>query len=609
MGLFSGIAGTNAQVAAELARRGVPVFPCRPENKAPLTPNGFKDATTDPIRIASWWRSRPEALVGMPTGDTSSVDVLDLDTKHGDTVEDLLAELEADHGRLETLRVRTTTDGAHLYFQHDARVRIGAGRFRRSVDWRGNGGYVIAPGSRLPDGRAYHVEVDGDPVPWPESLVAVIAQAQNGQPVLGQVAGGLADLPYQRTTGDLVAGTFTEGQWHESMVRLVWKFVERGFSLPEIEALAPMFTRAGFTEAQTLREVRKAAQGAYVKQQKDPGAQPEVTPRGIQILSAAELEDRVPPEWQIGGILPEAAFVNLYGDSASFKSFVALDMALCIASGLPWHGRPVRSGTVLYVLGEGQGSFATRMRAWMAHNGVSAPPARFHAILQPVGFGDAPAVAALRDAIVAANLRPDVIIIDTLARNFGVGDPDKTKDMSAFVSGVDAIRLEFSASAWVVHHVGKDRSKGARNSNALRAAVDVEIETDRFDQDMACTITCKKQKDAEEFQPITLELRPIEVANKATGELVSSLAVCAAGIETMPRPRKAPELGAEEKHILQVLKDSGTLTGKEVADRVQKDPDNTRKRLRKLVRDGLVKTGGGSRPLYWHAEQYQGDTE
>jgi hypothetical protein len=608
LSVFTGITGANAMVAAEYASRGLPVFPCK-ANKKPMTQSGFKDATTDAVQVERWWRASPFALVGMPTGEVSGFDVLDFDSKHG-SIDDMLAELEAEHGRLGTLRVRTPSEGVHLYFQHDARVRIGAGRFRKGVDWRGAGGYVIAPGSRLPDGRAYHVEVDGEPAPWPDTLVGVIAAAQGAQPQLSSVAGGLADLAYQRTTAELVDGTFTEGQWHESMVRIVWSFVQRGFSLDEIMGMAPLFQRAGWSFASTQAEVRKAAQGAFLKQQKDPRGAVIITPGepgAIQILSAAQLEDRAPPDWQVDGVLPEKAFVNLYGDSATFKSFVALDMALAIACGLPWHGRPVKPGVVLYVLGEGQGSFATRMRAWMAANGVTEPPARFHAILQPVGFGDVPALAALRDAIKASDVDPDVIVIDTLARNFGAGDPDKTKDMSAFVTGVDFIRLEFGASAWVVHHVGKDRTKGARNSNALRAAVDVEIETDRFDTDMAVTLTCKKQKDAEEFHPLTLELHPFEVVSKATGEVVSSLAVCAAGIETLPRPRKEKAVGPEEKHILAVLRDRGSLTTKEVADNVGKDKSNTGKRLRKMAAEGLVKTDGGTYPLYWHPEQYQGD--
>src|SRR5215468_4194 len=76
-------------MAIELIRRGIPVFPCNPDRtseryKAPLTKMGFKDATTDENQVTSWWSSHhPNALIGVPTGATSGLFVLDIDTKDG----------------------------------------------------------------------------------------------------------------------------------------------------------------------------------------------------------------------------------------------------------------------------------------------------------------------------------------------------------------------------------------------------------------------------------------------------------------------------------------------------------------------------------------------
>src|SRR5690348_15513877 len=65
--------------AAKLAKRGIPVFPCAPSEKQPLTPHGFHDASTDAEVVAAWWRRWPEANIGIPTGAASGVDVVDVD--------------------------------------------------------------------------------------------------------------------------------------------------------------------------------------------------------------------------------------------------------------------------------------------------------------------------------------------------------------------------------------------------------------------------------------------------------------------------------------------------------------------------------------------------
>ena len=73
---------TNLWVESlKLARRGIPVFPCGPD-KRPLTPNGFKDASTDPDLVHEWWAEHPDALIGVPTGEKFVV--VDVDLQHAD---------------------------------------------------------------------------------------------------------------------------------------------------------------------------------------------------------------------------------------------------------------------------------------------------------------------------------------------------------------------------------------------------------------------------------------------------------------------------------------------------------------------------------------------
>jgi hypothetical protein len=142
---------TNASLttALEYAARGWPVFPCHSEGslrKRPLTHNGFHGASTDRARIETWWRWRPDALIGVPTGKLIGAVVLDIDTKDDqcngyDTLEDL------GHSILpETPMSHTASRGVHVWFANPEReLKCSAGLIGPGVDVRATGGYVIVP--------------------------------------------------------------------------------------------------------------------------------------------------------------------------------------------------------------------------------------------------------------------------------------------------------------------------------------------------------------------------------------------------------------------------------------------------------------------------------
>ena len=119
--------------ALSYTARGVPVFPCEPSGKRPLTKGGFWDATTDGALIRGWWGRWPKANIGVPTGTASGLLVLDVDAAEG---LESIADLELLLGQPPpAARAVTGRGGEHLY--------LGAG-----LDVRGEGGYVIVPPSR-----------------------------------------------------------------------------------------------------------------------------------------------------------------------------------------------------------------------------------------------------------------------------------------------------------------------------------------------------------------------------------------------------------------------------------------------------------------------------
>lgn len=154
--------GTLAQSALWYAEQGIAVFPVQPGGKRPagvLARHGLKDATTDPATIRAWWNAEPEANIGLPTG--LRFDVVDVDGLEGQTSRAKLwcdvegcTDPECDHpgifgdferellGKVLTPR----PGGMHLYVPPDPSMSNGAS-LAPGVDYRGRGGYVVAPPS------------------------------------------------------------------------------------------------------------------------------------------------------------------------------------------------------------------------------------------------------------------------------------------------------------------------------------------------------------------------------------------------------------------------------------------------------------------------------
>lgn len=171
---------TMLDSALDLASRGLRVFPCSPRTKAPHTPNGFHDATTDPATIRQWWSRWQEAAIGIATGD--GLAVVDLDPRNSDGAADwreMLQDLESECGALpETWTAITGGGGLHIYLRTNGTALTCRTNIRPGLDLKADGGYVIAPPSGHASGARYMWETDPDvcamatiPHEW-ETLVA-----------------------------------------------------------------------------------------------------------------------------------------------------------------------------------------------------------------------------------------------------------------------------------------------------------------------------------------------------------------------------------------------------------------------------------------------------
>ena len=287
--------------ALRYARRGIPVFPCEPGGKRPLTRRGFKDATTDESKIRAWWRKWPEANVAIPTGAASGVFVLDVDPGRGG--EESLRALKARHGPLpETCTVATGGGGLHFYFRMPAgkKVRCSAGSLGEGLDIRGDGGYVLVPPSRT--GTAYQRRSEKSEIAEaPAWLVEALEEKKAGKRAAGEARFPVAidmagpKIPEGRRNVELtrIAGRLHDGT--RDLARLTADLAEvneRRCSPPlpdaEVEKIAASIHRrkpAAAPSPQVLKALSGIEEAVFAE--KWPGARWK-TPRSVMMALLQE---------------------------------------------------------------------------------------------------------------------------------------------------------------------------------------------------------------------------------------------------------------------------------------------------------------------------------
>ena len=276
------------------------------------------------------------------------------------------------------------------------------------------------------------------------------------------------------------------------------------------------------------------------------------SPGPLRLFSTQELLRLPPPTWLIDTILPEGAVCGLYGPPESAKSFIAIDLALCVATGLSWHGLSVQPGFVLYMAAEGGPGIGKRVRAWLAAHGTMKPtqPTIAWLIESLVMTKDSEDVETLMQRLDdEMQQRPRLIIVDTLARCFE-GSENETEDMNRFVAGLDHFRHTYGSTLLFLHHTRLDESR-ERGNTALRGGVDTMMSVEDVERNERGSVTgisvvCTKQKDAEHFPPMTFQLEPVHEADSCVVRRTDHL--------------RKQEKDLRTQRILDLLQDAGPLS-------------------------------------------------
>ena len=266
-----------------------------------------------------------------------------------------------------------------------------------------------------------------------------------------------------------------------------------------------------------------------------------------KLLAADDLLKLPPMEWQIKDVLPSRGIGVVFGPSGSGKSFLVLDMLQSLAFGSDWFGHTVKKCSVTYVALEGEAGVAGRIKAYHAWHGSTSLNIRY--VVQSFKLTDAHDLNDLAEAIQAAGTT-DVVVLDTLSRATPGLDENDSKSMGLVVNCAKMLQEMLGGLVLLVHHTGKDASKGMRGHSLLYAALDSAIEVRRNGELREWRIA--KSKDGEDGASHSFKLEVVHLATDSDGDAVTSC-VIDANQSAQAIAKKTPTLGSNQTIALVTL--------------------------------------------------------
>jgi putative DNA primase/helicase len=275
-------------------------------------------------------------------------------------------------------------------------------------------------------------------------------------------------------------------------------------------------------------------------------AAPANTEPRYKLLNSNDLRNLPPLSWLVRGVLPEKGLAALYGQSASGKSFLALDMTLAIAEGQNWFGCRVKSAPVVYTALEGEAGVKLRTMAWEANHGRTLPD-NFRMILQPFSLT---AQKDISDLAAVVPVRA-VLVLDTLNRAAPTSDENSSKDMGEILEAAKHIQTLTQGLVLIVHHSGKNASSGLRGHSSLFAAMDSVIQVARDGDNRSWRVEKSKDGIDGDIHPFKLKIETL--GTEETGEAITS---CVVERDTYVYPNNGIKLpiGGNQRLVLDAIR-------------------------------------------------------
>jgi hypothetical protein len=245
------------------------------------------------------------------------------------------------------------------------------------------------------------------------------------------------------------------------------------------------------------------------------------TPDPFEVIPAHIFAAQPAGEYIIDDVIPEADIGVIYGPSTGGKSFVTIDMGMAIARGIPWRGKKVKQGKVVYIVAEGGGGFRKRLKAYAMHNDIDLADVPFGVIHAAPNLLDAGQVKRICASIERNGAR--VIVVDTFAQSMPGANENAGEDVSKAISHIRGVGRKVGAMVILVHHTGKDATKGARGWSGLRAAADFELEIVREGENRMINTT--KQKDGDDSERWGFKLLEVAIGMRDDGKVITSCVI------------------------------------------------------------------------------------
>jgi hypothetical protein len=314
----------------------------------------------------------------------------------------------------------------------------------------------------------------------------------------------------------------------------------------------------------------------------------------------------VKASWLLRPYLEEYAIAVLTGDFGTFKSFLALDWALHLATGKRWYNDPramtIAPQPVVFISAEGRG-LNKRIRAWVAHHFPDSvvddvlKTMAFYAIEAAVNLSDPEKVKALCTSVDALKISPCLIILDTLSRNSSFVE-ESNSQMAQFLNAIDAgLRQKYHCSLLLIHHVGHGDKTRARGPSNLIGNTDASFLVYRDDKSYYFTLETERLKDSDVPEPFKLEAREIPLNTlDESGQSEKSLVLIPTTVIRFKAQQQKPA-GKNQEALLTALRTDVSERGGEgwtkeeitaIAKRLGLSASRRREVLEALRKKGLL---------------------